>query len=530
MFTLALLIGIYSYLIFLLGLLGLLYKLYIVLLTVAYFAILTYLNREILIRTTLQYFNVLKKTSQLIKRRPFIKFLMIIISLQAVVNFTGVLGPELGFDALWYHLTLPKMYLENHSIFYIPGGLFYYSSMPKLTEMLYISALAFGNETIAKLIHFSFGILTLIVLFKISRKFLSKIFSLLAVILFYSNPIVGWISTTAYIDLARTFFEVMALWAFLEWQEKKKQKLLVASAILLGLAISTKLLAIGSLLIFSALIVYVSFTLRKKISFAARNIVIYWCFALFISLPWFIFSFVHTKNPVYPFFTNIYPVVFNFNLINSLNLSDSISLLYIIMLPVALLYYKKFTSAIKRILLFSFLAVIVWYLTPQTGGGRFILPYVPAFSIVSVVVIDKIRKLKIKKLFIASIILFSVFLITYRVLANSKYISVILGKDTKTQFLSNHLNFSFGDFYDTDGYFAKKIKPKDTVLLYGFHNLYYVNFPSIDSSYVKKGDMFNFIAVHGNNLPKRFKFWNLIYYNEKTNVKLYSIGGLKWIY
>ena len=67
-------------------------------------------------------------------------------------------------------------------------------------------------------------------------------------------------------------------------------------------------------------------------------------------------------------------------------------------------------------------------------------------------------------------------------------------------------------------------------LLYGFHNLYYINFPFIDSSYVKIGDRFNYIAVAGNNLPERFKVWNLIYYNEKTNVKLYSIGGMKWTY
>ena len=76
----------------------------------------------------------------------------------------------------------------------------------------------------------------------------------------------------------------------------------------------------------------------------------------------------------------------------------------------------------------------------------------------------------------------------------------------------------------------KKIRSEDMVLLYGFHNLYYINFPFIDSSYVKKGDVFNYIAVQGNNLPKRFKIWSLIYYNDKTNVKLYSAGGLKWTY
>lgn len=530
MFAIAISIGIYSYIIFSFGLLGLLYRLYIVLITFVYIIILTYFNREVLIRIILQYINVLKKTSEIVKGKPFLNFLITLIVLQVAVNFIGVLGPELGFDALWYHLTLPKIYLQNHSIFHIPGGLLYYSDMPKLTEMLYTAALAPSNEIGAKLIHFSFGILSMIALYRISRKFLPKTFSLLVLVFFYSNLVVGWMSITAYIDLARTFFEIMALWGFLEWQEKKESKWLIESAVMLGLAISTKLLAVGSLFIFSILIILYFLHKKDKIKDLFIGLFVYWFICLLVPLPWFVFSFIHTGNPIYPFFTNIYPVKLNFYLINPLNLSDPISPLYVIMLPVAFILYKKFTATTKLILLYSFLAIIIWYLTPQTGGGRFILPYLPALSIISVVVIKMIKKKTVQSLLIAIIILMSLFSIIYRGAANSKYIPVILGKETKAQFLSNHLNFSFGDFYDTDGYFAKKIKQKDSVLLYGFHNLYYVNFPFIDSSWVRKGDLFNYIAVRNDDLPKRFSYWKLVYYNSTTKIKLYSLGGQKWVY
>ena len=527
MFSIAILIGIYLYSIVFLGLLGLLYKQHIIIISILYILVsLFFLNKQYdFFGQEVKILSFVKNTSK------FILLSLTLILIQAVVNLAGALGPELSFDALWYHLTLPKIYLENHSIDYISGGLFYYSAIPRLTEMLYVVGLALGSEVFAKLTHFSFGILCLIAIYKISRKFLSKNFSLLVLVLFYSNLVVGWMSITAYIDLARTFFEIMALWGFVEWQQSKKSIWLIESTVMLGLAISTKLLAIGSLFIFIFLIF---FTLVQKSKFKWRSIItsilVYWWFAFLILLPWFIFAFIHTGNPVYPFFTNIYPVKFNFNLINPLNLSDPISPFYLIMLPVAIFIYKKFNSSIKLIFLYSFLAIFIWYLTPQTGGGRFILPYLPAFSIISVVVIDKMKNLKIQKLFIGLIIFLSLFSILYRGVANSKYIPVILGKESKAQFLSNHLNFSFGDFYDTDGYFAKKIKTKDMVLLYGFHNLYYVNFPFIDSSYVKKGDSFNYIAVQRESLPERFKFWNLIYYNDKTKVRLYSIGGLKWVY
>lgn len=47
---------------------------------------------------------------------------------------------------------------------------------------------------------------------------------------------------------------------------------------------------------------------------------------------------------------------------------------------------------------------------------------------------------------------------------------------------------------------------------------------------VSKGDIFNYIAVQGSDIPQRFKSWSLVYYNTKTNVKLYSNGSIKWIY
>ena len=93
---------------------------------------------------------------------------------------------------------------------------------------------------------------------------------------------------------------------------------------------------------------------------------------------------------------------------------------------------------------------------------------------------------------------------------------------TKDAFLTEHLNFAFGDFYDTDGYFKKTIKPTDTVLLFGFHNLYYVDFPFVDSSWRKLGDTFNYIAIQKGELPAEFNNWILIYENEKTMVKLYK--------
>ncbi len=68
------------------------------------------------------------------------------------------------------------------------------------------------------------------------------------------------------------------------------------------------------------------------------------------------------------------------------------------------------------------------------------------------------------------------------------------------------------------------------MLLYGFHNLYYADFPFIDSSWVEKGDKFNYIATQNSDLPNKFSNWKLIYYNKTTNIKLYTLDRKLWEY
>lgn len=522
-FGIGLLVGIYSYIIFALGLLGFLYKELLLGITAIYILIIF-----VKFKNLLPKINIKKLIELISKKDKLSKLVIFLIIIQAFVNFLGALGPELGFDALWYHLTIPKIYLANNSIFHIPGGLYYYSGLPKLTEMVYLGVLA--NDTFSKLFHFSFGLLALTALYKLSRNFLSEKLSLLVVLVFYSSLVVGWQSITAYVDLARTFFEIMALWGFVNWVKERKQVWLFESAVMLGLAISTKILSLGTLAVFLSILIYILWS-SGKLKILWKKVVLYLLITFIIPLPYFIFNLLNSGNLFYPIFSQFYNVNFNFSIINPLRLSDPISPLFFIFLPFVLFYFKKFNRLEKLLTVFAALSFIVWYFTPQTGGGRFLLPYLPIFSLVTVFSIKFVYRYRnLWNLSMGLIILVSVISILYRGAANLKYIPVVLGIQSRDQFLSNNLNFSYGDFYDTDGYFRSHIKDSDKVLLFGFHNLYYANFPFIHSSYIKKGDRFNYIATQNKEIPDRFKFWNLVYSNPRTGVNLYSLGGQEWTY
>lgn len=283
MFTLAIFIGIYSYLIFSLGILGLIYKPVIFVVTSIWILILLISYHSSLKR----YFNLFNLRK--IRKNKFFSLILLIILIQALVNLVGVFGPEISFDALWYHLTLPKLYVLNHQIMHIPGNQLFYSDMPKLMEMLYTPALALGNELFAKFIHYVFGILILIGTYKVARKYVSKEFSILASAIFYANLVVGWETITGYIDLSRTFFELMAFWGFLEWWDKKDNKWLILTSIMVGLAITTKLVAVGSILIFLCLFIYKMFSTKEDIKTVIKNFIVFIFTSLLIPLPWFVF-------------------------------------------------------------------------------------------------------------------------------------------------------------------------------------------------------------------------------------------------
>lgn len=523
MFILALLIGLYAYVLFFLGISNYLYKGLVAFFTVYYWGTIFMWKRKDLLTSIRGLPSVFKRI------KKDVAFIFVLLLLHIGINVIGVLGPELAFDALWYHLTLPKLWLTNHVISFIPGGLLYYSAMPKLGELLFIPGLVFGDEILVKAIHLSFGLLTCLALYKLQRKFFNTFFSLLGVIIFYANLVVSWESISAYIDLIRTFFEVMALWGFVTWWKTQQKKWLILSALMVGFAITTKLLAIGSLFIFSILSIWILWRKKKNLFI---GLLIYWIIAMLIPLPWFILSYLHTGNIVYPFFSDIYrvtpePLSFTTFLIELwvlfTNAADPISPIYLIFLPLIIIYFSKFRPEIKVAAIYSLFAIFVWYITPRTGGGRFILPYLPAFSLLCTAVLYQLRNNKIMLNYaIGTIIFISCITLAYRSVANSKYLPVILGEQTKQEFLKNNLNFSFGDFYDSDGYFLEHIISQDTVLLYGFHNLYYVNFPFIDSSWVKPGDRFTYIATQNTILPEKYKNWKLVYRNDETMIKLYK--------
>src|SRR5690606_1810881 len=151
-----------------------------------------------------------------------------------------------------------------------------------------------SNEVSAKLIHYLFGILTTVVLYKTARLYLSPTWSLLCCLIFYSSLVVSWLSITAYSDLVRAFYESFSFYYLAPFLKRQRLKLLIISAVLLGFAICVKLISLGSLGVFVILLLLLSNKKLNKITILTIFITV----SITVALPWFIISLYHTGNPI----------------------------------------------------------------------------------------------------------------------------------------------------------------------------------------------------------------------------------------
>jgi len=416
---------------------------------------------------------------------------LFLITLQALVNLIGALGPELGFDALWYHLTEAKLFLQQKSLDPIPGNLLYWSGLPRLAEAVYALALAIWDERLTKLIHWFFGLLSAFLVYQLARKKHSRLAALASSLLFYSTLLVGWLSTSSYIDLMVTAFLLLALVA-----EKCRSR-----GLALILAGATKFQGIA----YNLAITLVPWSLLGVLPFSLINL-------------------KATGNPLYPFLENFglesgwlfngfwywlsRPIRLFFD--PAYRLGPVILILFILSLR------RSLNKALLKTIIITWL---IWQLSPGTGFGRFALfplALLAAYS-ASLFSSKKIPYLA------AGLILFQASVsIAGRAWANQKYLPFILNQQTKAEFLSQNLKFHFGDFYDIDGYFAQTIKPTDKVLIYHIHNLYYIDFPYDHHTWADPQTDYTHILVGDNQaLPAKYGDLPLLYQNPTTQVKLY---------
>ncbi|NIM03047.1 phospholipid carrier-dependent glycosyltransferase, partial [bacterium] len=266
------------------------------------------------------FFEVRKfrlQTSQLSlpKRKPtmFTSFFWGMLGLAAIINLAGALVPESFYDSLVFHLSVPALYKINHGIKYIET--IFTSGFPQNMQMLYTLGLLLGTDILAKLTHWVMGIFVVLLVYALGRKYFNHRAGLVAAAIFYTIPMVAMQSRVTGVDLALTFFELLAVFALVNWfvrngRDKKpelvKNGWLIAAGIFSGLAMGVKYTGIYSFVVFAVAVFLVGIIVYKeKIRSCFKRTFLFCVVAIALFSPWLIKNTIYTNNPFHPFLSSV---------------------------------------------------------------------------------------------------------------------------------------------------------------------------------------------------------------------------------
>jgi len=252
-------------------------------------------------------------------RLPALPFLpKVYLFLTLAFALTIALLPPTDWDGLFYHLTGPKLYLTAGQI--RPGIDIPHLNFPSLFEMHFMLALAIRGAATAKLLHFGFSLLLIILVYLLAKRQLGLKDEWWAVLFLLSMPMVLTLAGWAYNDLALAFYQVGALYALLEYQRRHSQPAtsndqpndhppeargqipwLILSSLFCGLAMSLKYTSFVAPVTLMGLLLWWQWRARCSLIDTLKAALALTLPALIIASPWYIKNWAFTGNPVYPF-------------------------------------------------------------------------------------------------------------------------------------------------------------------------------------------------------------------------------------
>lgn len=390
-------LSILSYLLFALGIIGYLKALPIYIISIIFYIL--FLPK--IIALFLSDIEKMKSYLLSLKRKEYLVFLLLIFYL--LIGFLNCLTPPYSRDALNYHLYLPKIWLKEAKITYIKSNI--YSFFPHLGEVIYLYCLIMANDITAKLIHYFFFLFSLGLIYLLTKHFTAKnlkLEPLLLMLIFVSSPMMTKYASWVYVDFLYCALILGAFYMLINYDLEKKNKQISISALMIGLALGTKYLALVWLILF-LIFVFLKYGQKKAFFFMLIS--------FSIASPWYLRNLFWSGNPFFPFLYQFFDgrfwdwerahlyqkflasyglgtsfkdlLLFPWRVIiygdySPEGFDGKISFLYILLLSLLPFFLKKKQHLFKISLSFSAVYFLFWFYTSQQL--RFLIPALALYT------------------------------------------------------------------------------------------------------------------------------------------------------
>ena len=203
--------------------------------------------------------------------------------------------PVEAFDGLFYHLVVPTWWLRDGGIQLVNMPHYWF---PSLMEGMFLWPLSLRLDSTPQLIHLTFGILSVLLVWDWSRLLFGKRAAWWSIALFLSMPSLPWLASWAYTDFGLIFYSLSALLAFSNWKESSNKQWLLICGVMTGFAMGIKYTSF--VLPFVILALLVIWLWHDKRQFV-RSLLKFSSMAILTGFPWYLRNWVWMGNPFYPF-------------------------------------------------------------------------------------------------------------------------------------------------------------------------------------------------------------------------------------
>ena len=210
--------------------------------------------------------------------------------------FLVSLAPPLQFDALTYHLAIPRAYLQVGRVTYLPENMFW--GMPEETEMLHTLAMLFGGIEAAALLGWAMGLLALVGIFGYTTERLGQRAAWAALACLLTGETLSASLAWGYVEWPSMLFGISMLITLDQWLAGKDLKRIALAGIFTGMALATKYTA-GIILIAGMVVILSEF---KSLGWRTtlKTLLLFGFSAVLVMLPWLGKNALATGNPFYP--------------------------------------------------------------------------------------------------------------------------------------------------------------------------------------------------------------------------------------
>jgi hypothetical protein len=232
------------------------------------------------------------KTTAADIRHPIRPFLVAAVFILTSVVAVVALLPQLWWDVLSYHLTLPLKYILAERLYYVPD--IRASSFPQYQEQLNLWGMLLYSTRLAPLFAILTWNVTFVTVYSAGRRIYGKEAGFYGAAVFIATPFILFFVPYGVNDHWWAMYFALSLYFVLRWYEKDTWQDLIAAAMLTGLAFGSKILQGFLIPIYVLVLITAAYASRKGVVKSTVSLIVFGVLIFAVASPWFLRNWVHT--------------------------------------------------------------------------------------------------------------------------------------------------------------------------------------------------------------------------------------------